>query len=76
MEVIKIALPIILIVLLALAGGYIKKLVKETKGLIDVVSEAIEDDTIDDREIAMILEAGKDVGKAIIEIVKLITKRD
>jgi len=57
---------------LAFAGGYIKRLIKETKELITAVADAIEDDNIDDLELACIIRQAKDVGLVVKDIVRLI----
>ena len=56
-------------ILLLFAGGYIRKLAKEAKELIDAIASAIEDDTMDDKELAVIIKELKDVGKSIKEII-------
>jgi len=64
----SIVIPIILALLLLVAGGYIKKLTKEIKELVDVVSWALDDDAVDDAELASIIKEAKDVGASIKEI--------
>ena len=52
----------------------LKHLIKQTSELMDAVSDAIEDDRIDNAEIVKILDEAKDVGLAAISIIKLVKR--
>lgn len=65
---------VVLVVLLALAGGYIKKLVKEMKEFFDVLHDAFADSKISDEELAKIIKEAKDVKEAVLAITKLAAK--
>ena len=72
----EIALIVVLI-LLVLAGGYIKRLSKAIKELVNCFDEAIQLDSpqgeqITKEEWAEILERGKGIGRIIIEIAQLV----
>ena len=71
----EIVIPIILMVLLLIAGGYIRKLVKEIHEFFSVLNQAISDGDITPEEMIQILKEAKDVKNAIMEIVKAINKR-
>ena len=78
MEWSEIAL-IVVSILLAWAGGHIKKLVKEFRALVDAIASAIEDNKIDDNELAEILRRYQNVKSAykniILAIGYLFTRR-
>ena len=63
---------IIVLVLLILSGGYIKKLSKEIKELIITFDNAIQDDNIDADEWHAILQEGNDVFKVVKDIAFLV----
>ena len=67
----QIVIWIIMVLLLALAGGYIKKLVKESKELFEALHDAFADDRIDDVELAKIIKEGRDVKEILFSIAKL-----
>ena len=66
---------IIVTLLLLLAGGYIKRLTKEIKDLVDVFLEAIADQEITKEELDNIIFEAKDVRNIVVEIAKLIARR-
>ena len=68
----NIIIPFVLTALLLLSGGYIKRVLNETKELLATISIAIEDDEIDDKELAQIIKEGKDVKTVLHEIIKLV----
>ena len=74
MDIYQIVL-IVAVVLLLLCGGYIKRLTKEIKDLVDCFSTAIEDDEITKEELDKIIKEAKDVGGVITEILKLIATK-
>jgi len=63
---------IIVLVLLILSGGYIKKLSKEIKELIITFDNAIQDDNIDADEWHAILQEGNDVFRVVKDIALLV----
>ena len=63
---------IIVLVLLILSGGYIKKLSKEIKELIICFDNAIQDGNIDEGEWHAILQEGNDVFKVVKDIAFLV----
>ena len=69
-----IGLIIVTVVMLCM-GGYIQRLMKSIKTLVDVIVQAIEDGEVDDKELADILKYAKNLKEAILEIAKLITRR-
>ena len=71
MEWTEIAL-IIVLVLLVLSGGYIKRLSKEIKELIVTFDDAIQDGNIDEGEWHAILQEGNDVFKVVKDIAFLV----
>jgi len=71
MDFTEIALIIVLI-LLILAGGYIKKLSGAVKKLIVTFDNAIQDGNIDKDEWHGILQGGKGVLKVVRDIVSLV----
>jgi len=66
---------IVLMVILLLSGGHIKRLSKEIKDLVDVFSLAIADDNITKAEMGKIITEAKDVKNVIMEIVRLVARR-
>ncbi len=70
----EIYIPIILMVLLLIAGGYIRKLVKEIHEFFSVLNQAIADGDITPAEMVKIIKEAKDVKDAIISIVKAVQK--
>ena len=66
---------IILVVLLLLAGGYIKRLMKEIKDLVSCFTEAIQDDNISKEELAQIIKEAKEARDVIVEIVQLVIRK-
>ena len=68
----EMVIGVALVVVLLLAGGYIRKLLKEIKELIDCIVLAIQDDKVDDTELAQIIKEMKDVGASVKEIVMAI----
>jgi len=67
----NIIIPFVLTALLLLSGGYIKRLADETKELLTAISAAIEDDEIDNKELAQIIKEGKDVKTVFADIINL-----
>ena len=63
---------IVLVVLLLLCGGFIKRLTKEIKDLVDCFSIAIEDKNITSEELSTIIKEAKDVSSIIVEIIQLV----
>lgn len=72
MEWTDIAL-IVVAVLLILAGGYIKRLTKEIKELVDVFSEAIADKKITREELKSIIKEANDIKATAWEIISAIS---
>ncbi len=70
----QIYVPIILMVLLLIAGGYIRKLIKEIHEFFSVLNQAVADGDITPTEMIKIIKEAKDVKDAIISIVKAIQK--
>ena len=70
----EIWVPIILAVLLLVAGGYIRKLIKETSEFFDVLKDAIEDGNVTPTEMAKIIKEAGDVKDAIVEIVRAVKR--
>ena len=68
----NIIIPFVLTALLLLSGGYIKRVLNETKELLAAISAAIEDDNIDNAELTTIIKEGKDVKTVLHEIIKLV----
>ena len=66
---------IVLMVILLLSGGHIKRLSKEIKDLVDVFSLAIADENITKEEMGKIITEAKDVKNVIMEIVRLVARR-
>ena len=65
---------IILGVLILIAGGYIRKLVKEFKEFFDVCHDALRDGSISPEELAYIIKEAKDIKTAVIDIVNALNK--
>lgn len=63
-----------LVLALLVLGGYLKKLIRETKEFFGVLSAALEDDNITDKELVEILREGVDVRRAIADIIQLFFK--
>ena len=63
---------IVLLVLLVLAGGYIKRLSSAVKALVTCFDNAIQDGNIDKEEWHAILEAGGNVFKIIASVAQLV----
>ena len=61
-------------VLLLLASGVIRKLIKEVKDLFDVIHIALEDDQITAKELAQIFKEAKDVKDVVFEIALAIAR--
>jgi len=70
----ELIIGVALVIILLLAGGYIRKLLKEIKELVDCIVLAIEDDKVDDTELAQIIKEMKDVGASVKEIVMAIAR--
>jgi len=68
----ELVVGVVLVLILLLAGGYIRKLLKEIKELVDCIVLAIEDDKVDDTELAQIIKEMKDVGASVKEIIMAI----
>lgn len=66
---------VVLAVLLLVAGGYVKRLGKEIKDLVDCLVMAIEDEKITKEELANIFKEAEDVKAIIFEIAKLLARR-
>ena len=66
---------IVLGVLVLLAGGYIQRLVKETKDLVDVFSDAIADKKVTKEELGSIIKEFRDVKAITLEIVGLLNRK-
>ena len=66
---------IVLGVLLLLAGGYIQKLAKEVKDLVDVFSAAIADKKVTKEELESIIKEAKDVKAITLEIIGLLNRK-
>ena len=65
---------IVLGILLLIAGGYIRRLVKEIKEFFEVVHSALEDRKISSKELALIIKEAKDIKGVISDIVKAVAK--
>ena len=68
----ELVIGVVLVLILLLAGGYIRKLLKEIKELVDCIVLAIQDDKVDDVELAQIIKEMKDVGASVKEIIMAI----
>uniref|UniRef100_A0A6M3LKH6 Uncharacterized protein n=1 Tax=viral metagenome TaxID=1070528 RepID=A0A6M3LKH6_9ZZZZ len=68
-------LLIVFIVAMLCMGGYIKRLSKEIKELVDVFSLAIADDNITKEEMGKIITEAKDVKNVIFEIIRLVARK-
>ncbi len=66
---------IVMGLILAFAGGYIKKLMGEIKELFAVIETALEDKKITKEELSQIVKEAKDVKDAALEIADLIARR-
>ena len=67
---------LVLMICLALAGGKIKALIKESHELLDVIDDALADNKISQAELSAIVKEAKDVGTAILSIGNLLVKRN
>jgi len=56
--------------LLLVAGGYIRKLIKEVKEFFDVIHLALQDKDITAKELASIIKEASDIKTVVLEIVK------
>ena len=65
---------IVLGILLLIAGGYIRRLVKEIKEFFEVVHSALADRKISSKELALIIKEAKDIKGVISDIVKAVAK--
>ena len=65
---------IVLGILLLIAGGYIRRLVKEIKEFFEVVHSTLEDRKISSKELALIIKEAKDIKGVISDIVKAVAK--
>ena len=65
---------IVSLALLLFAGGWIRKLTKEVKDLVDCFTAAIEDDDITKEELAKIIKEAKDIKNLVLEIVKILNR--
>ena len=63
-----IAFAVIALLAVLFLGGYYRKLKKEITEFVDIIQWAIEDDEIDDAEIARIIQEGKDIGRTLKEM--------
>ena len=63
-----LAAVIALIFVLFIGGRYYWKLKKEITEFIEAINSAVEDDTVDDNEMAQIIKEGKDIGRTLKEI--------
>jgi len=70
----ELVIGVALVVILLLAGGFIRKLLKEIKELVDCIVLAIQDDKVDDTELAQIIKEMKDVGASVKEIIMAIAR--
>ena len=70
----ELVIGVALVVILLVAGGYIRKLLKEIKELVDCIVLAIQDDKVDDTELAQIIKEMKDVGASVKEIIMAIAR--
>jgi len=59
-------------ILLFTAGDYIRRLTKESKELLEAVSDALEDDEITKEELALIFKEAVDVKQVVFEIARLL----
>ncbi len=66
----ELILLIIVTIALLVAGGYIKRLVKEIREFIDVTHKALADQKISSKELASIIKEAGDIGEVIKEIIK------
>uniref|UniRef100_A0A6M3J9A4 Uncharacterized protein n=1 Tax=viral metagenome TaxID=1070528 RepID=A0A6M3J9A4_9ZZZZ len=67
---------LVLMICLALAGGKIKALIKESHELLEVIDDALADNKISQAELSAIVKEAKDVGTAILSIGSLLVKRN
>ena len=68
----ELIISVALVVVLLLAGGYIRKRFNQIKELVDCIVLAIQDDKVDDAELAQIIKEMKDVGASVKEIIMAI----
>ena len=66
---------LVLAVVLLLSGGYIRKLTKEMKELVDTFSAAIADDEVTKEELDAIIKEATDVKDVVVEIAELLFKK-
>lgn len=64
---------IIITLLLLVAGGYIKRLTREVKDLVDVFSAAIDDRKISRVELEQIVKEAREVGACAKDIITAVT---
>ena len=67
---------LVLMIVLAIAGGKINALIKEAHELLEVVDDALADSKITQVELSQIVKEAKDVGTAILAIGNLLVKRN
>ena len=66
----EILAPIILTIVLLIAGGYIRRLLIDTRNLIDVIIDAIADGEVDDKELASILTKWRLLSISIKDVIQ------
>ncbi len=66
---------IVLGIALFVAGGYIRRLVKEVKELITVIHIALADDAITKEELVEIIKEATDVKDMVLEIALLVSRK-
>ena len=71
----ELIVPIILTILLLIAGGFIKKLSKEAKELFGAIQNAVEDGEVTPKELTNIIKEARDVKDAALSIAKLIARK-
>ena len=67
---------LVLMICLAISGGKIKALIKESRELLAVIDDALADNKISQTELSQIVKEAKDVGTAILAIGSLLVKRN
>ena len=67
---------LVLMIVLAIAGGKLRAVIKEAHELLDVVDDALADNKISQAELSQIVKEAKDVGTAILAIGSLLVKRN
>jgi len=71
----QIVTMIVLFVLLLLASGWIKRLTKEVKDVVDAFSAAIQDDEVTKEELNGIVKEARDVAGMVAELIWVVARK-